>query len=133
MTHPWYANFLFGKKLKHEIQEAQHAIVGVGGVRPALFRPPMGLMNPHYRKILFDLGLTLTGWSVRSLDLNSNDAGAVLKRVTQKVRPGSILLMHDAGQSIEFIDEFLTGLIQYLQKENFQCVNVSTLQVSNRK
>ena len=133
MHHRWYTNFLFGKTLKREIEDAQKAISDVSGIVPTLFRPPMGLMNPHFRTILDSLDLTLTGWTVRSLDLNSHDAHAVLRRVTQKVRPGSILLMHDAGQSIEFIDEFLTGLIQHIQKEDLQCLSVSSLQASNGK
>ena len=42
-------------------------------------------------------GLRCVGWSVRSYDSLAHDPDRVVRRVMQRVRPGSIVLMHEGS------------------------------------
>jgi len=95
--HAWWTNFLISKGLDREIRMAQEAIdTGIGKV-PAYFRPPMGLTNPHLRRVLKKHGLLVVGWDVRPFDTTAS-AEKVIKRVLKKIRNGSIIALHDTGR-----------------------------------
>ncbi len=130
MHHRWNTNFLFGKRLEREIDQAQQAIHDASGVTPKFFRPPMGLTNPHYQKILIKLEMSMIGWNVRSLDLNTDDPEIVLRRIVTQTRAGSIILLHDAGQSKEFLGTVLAGLIKHVNEKSLTFVTVDELQES---
>ena len=111
--HRWYTNFLISKPLNREIQMAQETIAAVIGKVPAYFRPPIGLTNPHLRKVLKKQGLSVVGWDVRPFDIGTK-ADKVIKRVLKKIRPGSIILLHDKGRTpadwTRLIDELVTKI-----------------------
>ena len=107
--HNWYTNFLISKPMNREIRMSQEAIAAVIGKVPGYFRPPIGLTNPHLRNALKKQGLTVVGWDVRPFDIGTK-ADQVIKRVLKKIRPGSIILLHDKGRT----PADLTGLIDEL-------------------
>jgi len=127
MHHHWYTNFLFGKRLESEISAAQDSIVDAVGEAPKYFRPPMGLTNPHYKKILRSQGLELIGWNVRSLDLNTTDPEKVIRRVVNRVDNGSIILLHDSGHEKDFLRVVLTRIIEQLSERKFKFVSLDRL------
>jgi peptidoglycan/xylan/chitin deacetylase (PgdA/CDA1 family) len=59
--HAWFTNMLVGKSLEQEMARAQKVIEAAIGKTPAFFRPPAGLTNPHFRKVLKRLGLISVG------------------------------------------------------------------------
>jgi peptidoglycan/xylan/chitin deacetylase (PgdA/CDA1 family) len=96
--HAWWTNFLISKALNREIKMAQEAIETVIGKIPAYFRPPMGLTNPHLRRALKGLGLSVVGWDIRPFDIGTGN-DRVIKRILKKLRNGSIILLHDSGRT----------------------------------
>jgi peptidoglycan-N-acetylglucosamine deacetylase len=111
--HHWYTNFLISRPLNREIQMAQETIEAVIGKAPAYFRPPVGLTNPHLRKVLKKQGLSVVGWDVRPFDIGTK-SDEVIKKVLKKIRPGSIILLHDKGRTpadwTRLIDELVTKI-----------------------
>jgi hypothetical protein len=95
--HAWWSNFLISGALDREIRMAQEAIDAAIGKVPAYFRPPMGLTNPHLRKVLKKHGLWVVGWDIRPFDTSASTE-KVIKRVLKKVRNGSIIVLHDTGR-----------------------------------
>ena len=69
----------------------------ITGLKPKLFRPPYGVMNPNLRKAIIDGGYTAVGWSVRSLDTVIKDEKTLLKKVIKALRPGAVFLFHDTS------------------------------------
>ena len=59
-----------------------------------------------------------------SLDWKNLTAAEIYKRVTSKVRPGSIVLFHNAGLHTP---EALPSIIEYLQAEGYAVIPVSEL------
>jgi len=96
--HVWWTNFLISRPLDREITMTQQAIEAAIGKVPAYFRPPMGLTNPHLRRVLKKHGLSVVGWDVRPFD-TAVSAEKVIKRVLKKIRNGSIIALHDTGRS----------------------------------
>jgi peptidoglycan-N-acetylglucosamine deacetylase len=81
--------------LRAEIERAQDTIERVTGQRPRFFRAPAGLRSPLLEPVLARLGLHLASWTRRGFDTVNRDPGVVLDRLTQGLRGGDILLLHD--------------------------------------
>lgn len=69
-------------------------VVGPAGQR--LFRPPYGHQSPASRLDLLRLGYQVVTWNVVAQDWLDHDAGWLTDLLMRKVRPGSIVLLHDA-------------------------------------
>jgi peptidoglycan/xylan/chitin deacetylase (PgdA/CDA1 family) len=85
--------------MKAEISQAQHVIASVVGEVPRLFRPPAGLRNPFLDPILARLGLQLASWTRRGFDTVARNPDIVLRRLTRRLQPGDIILLHDGNAS----------------------------------
>jgi peptidoglycan-N-acetylglucosamine deacetylase len=81
--------------LATEIERAQDTIEAVTGQRPRFFRAPAGLRSPFLEPVLARFGLRLASWTRRGFDTVSPDASVVFHRLTQGLRGGDILLLHD--------------------------------------
>ncbi len=84
-------------RLRREIASAQEAIEAAAGVRCRQFRAPVGLKNPWLSAELGRMGLELWSWEVRRLDRGRPDPARLLRRLRRRLRPGSILLLHDGA------------------------------------
>lgn len=107
-SHSPYANFLGGKHLEREIREADDAIEHACGIRPKLFRPPLGISTHFMRSVLRHTGHKVVGWSVRSFDTRHEPREKVLLRVTRNLKAGDIILLHDRLTDADWLaDEVL--------------------------
>lgn len=101
---PW-ANFLGARHLVADIERTDAAIERACGVRPSLFRPPLGV-SPHFlRRVVRRTGHAVVGWSVRSLDTKGEPQEVVLRRIGRKLRPGAIVLLHDRLPGADILAE----------------------------
>tara|TARA_R110001592_G_scaffold79111_3_gene237013 strand:- start:3568 stop:4287 length:720 start_codon:yes stop_codon:yes gene_type:complete len=85
-------------KLKEDIKQCSDLIYKITKQNTLLFRPPFGITNPRYKRVLFQLNLKSIGWSVRSLDTVITNKELLVKKVTNKITNGSIVLFHDTQQ-----------------------------------
>jgi polysaccharide deacetylase family sporulation protein PdaB len=106
------------------INAANDKIEAVTGVRPTLFRPPYGEYDDHVIAAVRSMGMEPIQWDVDSLDWKDLSAGEITKRVTAKVKPGSIVLFHNAAKHTP---EALAGIVEHLLGEGYSIVPVSRL------
>ncbi len=78
-----------------ELARAQHAIEVGAGVCPALFRPPHAQHTPLMTRVVARRGMTTVTWDVSVGDWDATDPGTVARQVLDRVRPGSIIDLHD--------------------------------------
>ncbi len=78
-----------------EIKHGVDALYNITGRRPILFRPPFGITNPVITRGVKVIGVISVGWNIRSLDTISDNKEKILSRVIPKLKPGSIVLLHD--------------------------------------
>ena len=116
-----------------DIEHARDAIAAVTGKRPSLFRPPLGHISPRTAVAAQRLGLTLVGWSVRGRDgLASTPTETVLRRVALGLRPGAIVLLHDAaehGKRLPTGVAALPGILEEAARRGLHCVVLSSASV----
>ncbi len=124
--HAWWTNFLIGGALDREIKMVQEAVEDITGKVPAYFRPPMGLTNPHLGRALKKQKLTVIGWDVRPFDIGL-DARKVIKRVLEKIRNGSIILLHDKGRSPADLSRLADELIIEIKKRGYEFKTIQDL------
>lgn len=123
-SHGWWTNFLFGKYLFNEIERTQRAIKDAAGVSPIFFRPPAGLTNPHFNSVLKKVGLTMVGWSVRSLDRIASKPEAAVKRIINKTDDGSIIVLHDGGTKLGFAVDIVLEVVPKLRNRGYTFVRL---------
>jgi peptidoglycan/xylan/chitin deacetylase (PgdA/CDA1 family) len=116
--HAWWTNFLISGALDREIRMAQEAIDAAIGKVPAYFRPPMGLTNPHLRKVLKKHALSVVGWDIRPFDTTASTE-KVIKRVLKKVRNGSIIVLHDTGRIPADLGRLTDELVTQIKEREY--------------
>jgi len=82
------------RRLATEIRRTQEALAPFG-IRPCLFRPPVGITNPRLAGVLSDLGLTCATFCCRAGDFGNRRIKGLARKILAKVRPGAIILLHD--------------------------------------
>ncbi|MBV9492342.1 MAG: polysaccharide deacetylase family protein [Verrucomicrobia bacterium] len=95
-THPHLKFWRLGPMaLRKEVAGFESACAAVGLPCPALVRAPAGMKNPFLHPCLSARGLVLVGWSARAYDTRHRNAALTVRRLSRKIRPGAILLLHD--------------------------------------
>ncbi|MDJ0783163.1 MAG: polysaccharide deacetylase family protein [Desulfosarcinaceae bacterium] len=84
------------KRLSADIVATQRLLAG-HGVRPRAFRPPVGITNPLLGGVLRPLDLIVVNFSRRAYDLGNRRLADLATKLLRRVRPGDILLLHDAA------------------------------------
>lgn len=113
---------LYGmERMADDVTECGKLLDGIAGRHISLFRPPFGVVNPTVAAVVRRCGLVTVGWNVRSFDTmgcGSPDwAEKVLRRIMRKVRPGSVILLHDR---LPEADVLLSRLLDRLSAEGYR-------------
>jgi peptidoglycan/xylan/chitin deacetylase (PgdA/CDA1 family) len=86
------------RRLRADIERGLAALAACG-VRPAMFRPPVGLVSHTVALAAESAGLRVAGHTTRALDGRAGARpDAVLRRATAGLRDGAVLLLHDAAE-----------------------------------
>lgn len=122
-THP-YMTSLDREKMKKEIESCNQKIEKITGVKPVLIRPPYGDYNNALIEVAESMEMKVIQWDVDSLDWKNIPSQDITKRVTEKVKPGSIVLFHNAAKNTP---EALPVILETLQGKDFEFVPISQL------
>lgn len=120
-THP-HMSKLSKTQMISEIEGCNDKIEAVTGVRPVLFRAPYGEYNDLLIDTLTGQGMYCIQWDVDSLDWKDIPSSEITRRVTQRVRPGSIVLFHNAAKNTPAA---LPSIIESLQSQGYEFVKIS--------
>jgi peptidoglycan/xylan/chitin deacetylase (PgdA/CDA1 family) len=82
------------RALTEDIRTTQEILMRAG-IRPLVFRPPIGITSPRLKPVLASLGLQTVTFSCRIFDLGNRRVRHLAARVLTHLRPGDILLLHD--------------------------------------
>jgi polysaccharide deacetylase family sporulation protein PdaB len=118
---------LSSEDITANINSANDKIEAVTGVRPTLFRCPYGEYDDHVISAVNAMGMKAIQWSVDSLDWRGDSAKDITDRVLKNVKPGSIILFHNAAENTP---EALPGILESLIADGYSIVPVSQLLLS---
>jgi peptidoglycan/xylan/chitin deacetylase (PgdA/CDA1 family) len=131
--HDPLTNLFSVARLRQELAEAQDAIQRAAGRAPVFFRPPMGLTNGRVFRVTNELGLTVAGYTARGLDRRADSPERIAGRLLRKLRPGAILLLHDAGVPRDRLLAVVTIVLDRLHAAGYECVRLDTLKAEDEK
>lgn len=109
-----------------EMKKAHTNIKEVADVEANLIRTPNGDYNDQVILAAQEINYSVIQWSVDSLDWMNPGITTIIERVSKKVHPGAIILMH-ASDTCKQTHEALPTIIKNLQEEGYEFVTVSEL------
>jgi peptidoglycan/xylan/chitin deacetylase (PgdA/CDA1 family) len=107
-----------------ELKLTDELILKNSGKKAKFFRPPYGVTTPYLSQALKITGHKVIGWNIRSLDAVIKDETKIFNRIKTRLKPGSIILLHDTSQkSVNVLEQLLV----LLQQNNYEAVTVDRL------
>ena len=123
-THP-YMTSLSTEQMKNEINDCNKKIEQITGTCPTLFRAPYGDYDNAVIETLQSLNMHTIQWDVDSLDWKENATpDSICKRVTSKVKNGSIVLFHNDA---DHTPAALPNILKCLKDEGYEFVFIEDL------
>ena len=122
-THPHFPQ-LSPAQVIGELNACNDKVEGITGVRPTLIRPPFGDYDDASVNAIRSIGMEPIQWDVDSLDWKEIPADEIQQRVLSKVKPGSIVLFHNAAKHTP---EALPGILEKLIQDGYTLVPISQL------
>lgn len=112
-------------RVTQELEKASHIIQNITGETPRYMRPPGGgqMTAPWIREIAAPM-ITVCWSGVDTRDWQCRDVDAMVKKITQNAKDGSIILLHDNYATS--VDAALKAM-DILAKEGYIFVTVDTL------
>lgn len=111
-THTGHFPLYSLSQMKKDMQACQSALEQVTSQKIRLFRPPFGVTNPTIAKAVRILGYTPIGWNIRTFDTQHPSKEKVLRRIRTRLRPGSIILLHDRMPDSDLLLKEILNLIK---------------------
>lgn len=122
-THP-HMSKLDKNAMVKELTTSKKVIEEITGKKVELFRPPFGEYNDLLIDVAEELELYTIQWDVDSLDWKDLSSAQIEKRVTERVKNGSIVLFHNQGLHTT---EALEGIITTLKNKGYEFVSIGEL------
>jgi len=123
-SHP-YLPLSRSRTVARELADADAAIARATGTVPTLARPPYGGRSPRNVRVFDRHAKRLVLWDVNSFDWKGMTAEAITQRVLARVRPGSIILLHEARTGGEVTVEAVRMLVPALRSRGYETSTVS--------
>jgi peptidoglycan/xylan/chitin deacetylase (PgdA/CDA1 family) len=95
LDHDHFSIFRRRRYWDRQIGETDRVIEEVTGLKPAMFRPPMGFKTPHSMRAARRRGHAVITWSRRAVDGVVTTQQKILDRLVPRTTAGDILLLHD--------------------------------------
>ncbi len=129
-SHSWAFSTFGMARMRADIAAAQATLADLSSQAPRFFRPTAGLRSPLLDPVLAGLDLRLAAWTRRPYDTRDGDPQRVARRLTDRLAPGDILLLHDghaghtaAGEAL--ILAVLPGLLRTFAERGLRPVTLA--------
>lgn len=118
---------------RKQVEKSSRIVENITGVRPVYYRPPWGMMNVFDFLLLRKYRIVL--WSVMPCDWRSSvGADRLARRVLTRIRDGSVVLLHDSGETYgadrdapAYMIEALEQVIAEAREKGFQFARVDEM------
>ncbi len=129
-THPLMFK-LTDEQMRDEISRTDALLRQLGNSAPKFLRPPVGLFSKRVLNIVEECGYRTVVGDVYPRDPHLPGTNRIVSRVLSRVVTGSIVIMHDGGNS-EHVDRSQTiaavqALLPQLRERGFEFVRLSEL------
>ncbi len=128
-AHRWEL-FFVRRRLQDDYARAVAAIEDATGRVPRFYRPPVGIVTPEVMDVAEGAGATLAAWSVRPYDGSIDDPEEVRRRVSDNIRAGDVVLLHDGclrGKRSPPVTGALPAILEDLAARGLRSVTLAEL------
>jgi peptidoglycan/xylan/chitin deacetylase (PgdA/CDA1 family) len=138
-SHQYRLPFKTAQAVRDEVDGAEEAIYRATGVRPKLFRPPHGFKTPWMMHTIRDMGYKTITWDDMTTDyLARSKPEHIAKRIVDRVKPGSIIVLHDGlnlnhGVNRENTVEALEIIIKELRDKGYSFVSLQEIEETDQE
>lgn len=116
--------FLSTEKVVGELRQTNRSAKIISGLEMKMYRPAFGVTNPNIARALQITKHSSIGWNIRSLDTTTSTEETILKRITNTICKGDIVLLHDSSdKSLRVLER----LLLFLQANQLESVTVDQL------
>jgi peptidoglycan/xylan/chitin deacetylase (PgdA/CDA1 family) len=130
LSHPMMSRLPVGLQ-RREVRAQAARLRAVQGARsPVLFRPPYASFDRRTFRVLRGERMLMVLWDVDSADWTRPGGRAIARNVVSSVRPGSIVLMHDAGGNRAQTVAALPLIVRRLRARGFRFVTVPRMMLT---
>ena len=123
-SHHFWFDLFSSSKMLQDVRLMDHAMQEVTGLKPRLFRPPYGVINPNLKKAIISGGYSPVGWSVRSMDTVATDEGKLLKKINNSLKPGAVFLFHDTTKITLSV---LPAFLRYVKESGYKVTRLDKM------
>lgn len=116
------------EKAVQEISKTQKILEDELGVQKKWFAPPSGDFDSDTVRIAKGLGMFTVLWTLDTVDWQNPSPQSVVKKISSKVEPGYLILMHPTSSS----SQALQGMIQGIRAKGLSLGTVSETLSSDR-
>lgn len=114
-------------KQREEIMKTEKLLERIG-VRNVWFAPPSGDYNQTTVDVAYELGLRTVLWTIDTVDWKKPEPEWIVRRISTKLEPGSLILMHPTNSS----SQALEGMIEVIRGRGYAFGTVSDVLSSKR-
>lgn len=119
--------WLDGDSAARQLDLTQRAVMDTTGHAPRWFRPPYGAVDTRVAAVAAANGLRTVTWSVDPRDWTMPGVDAIVARVLDAVRSGSVILLHDGGGDRSETVAAVAQLVPLLRARGYRFVTVDRL------
>ncbi len=123
-SHSYFFDFFSSSKMLHDLKKFDDLVYKVDNIRPRLFRPPFGVLNPNLANVIKRGNYIPIGWSIRSMDTLINDSDRLQEKLKSSFHPGAVILLHDTSKITR---DTLTKIIQDGRSQGYEWVRLDQL------
>ena len=120
-NHKWLSKLSI-KNLTDQIESTQEIIKEKLNYEPVFLRPTYGSVTNRIRN---NTNLKIALWSVDTKDWKIKNVDRIIKKATDNIKDGDVILMHDIFERTSLA---LKGIISELKSQDFQFVTLSELE-----
>jgi peptidoglycan-N-acetylglucosamine deacetylase len=127
-THPLLI-FKSDAEIRDELLRCRQSLLDAVDAHSNLFRPPFGGRRPGTLRIAGELGLEPIMWNVTGYDWNAPPAAVIERKISNRMRGGDVILLHDGGHKQMGADRAQTvlatdHLISRYKREGYEFVTI---------
>ncbi len=126
-AHSNLTNLFSVARLRADLAQTQAVIEQATGIAPRWFRPPIGLSNPRVFRVARLLNLTVVGWSAGGLDTLLQEPERIVERISRRLAPGAIILLHDGNIPAERLVATVKLLLAKLRENDYKVVRLDRI------
>lgn len=123
--------FLSAEEIAAEVKHTDRLVRDLLGVKPNLIRPPKGLFTRRVVGVIEEIGYQTVVGDVYPRDPHEPGREKIVARILERVRPGSVIILHDGGNTPDFdrsdTVRAVAEIIPALLDQGYRFVRVSDL------